>query len=189
MPPLVHAPTDTQAVLPVFSLPTLQGGVFSSADFVPQTPKLVMFICAHCPYVKAIESRLIALGHFAKKQNWGMVGVCSNDPQAYPEDAPKALLSLYQSKGYSFAYCVDAEQKLARQIGAVCTPDFFVYAPQNAKKESVLFYRGRLDDSWQDPAKVTREELKMALQCAHDQRPLPFAPTPSMGCSIKWRKH
>lgn len=169
--------------MPPFSLPTVSGEMWSSDQIKNQKAKVIVFMCNHCPYVKAIESRLITLANEMKKLDLPLVGICSNDPADYPEDLPAALLARWQEKGYGFPYLVDANQDVARRFGAVCTPDFFVY-----DKNNCLAYRGRLDDSWKDESKVKNQELKTAvLQIARGEK-LSGQQIPSMGCSIKWKR-
>jgi peroxiredoxin len=177
---LTYSPGDEIGkTFPAFTLPSVDGKDFSSSS--SQKPLLVMFLCNHCPYVKAIEDRLIALGARYKEQ-LQCVAVCSNDPTDHPEDLPENLRQRSQEKNYPFPYLVDADQKVARSFGAVCTPDLFLL-DQNRR----LFYRGRLDDAWKNPDKVTRQELKEAIEGLLAGKPAPQEQIPSMGCSIKWK--
>lgn len=180
----VYPPT-TQAGLPIpnFTLPGVDGKIYSSEDFKNGQPLVVMFICNHCPYVKAIEDRLITLGHDLKKHHIHVVAICSNDEITYPEDAFENLKARYFEKNYSFYYLHDKTQAVAKSFGAVCTPDYFVY-----DKKGQLAYRGRLDDSWKDPSQVTKRELYDAVMLIKNNQPLNFTETASMGCSIKWIK-
>ncbi len=142
-----------------------------------------MFICNHCPYVKAIEDRLIQLGHDLKARKINLIGICSNDEKNYPEDSFENLKKRSIEKKYSFIYLHDKTQEVAKNFGAVCTPDYFVY-----DKNLKLAYRGRLDDSWKDATAVTKRELYDAVICLDENKPIDFLETPSMGCSIKWIK-
>ena len=180
---LTYSPKTAEGQkMPAFDLPSVLGGGrrLSSQSLEAAPAKLVMFICAHCPYVQAIEDRLIDLGRDMK--GLPVVGICSNDAAEYPEDSPAALKKLYIEKNYSFEYLVDESQQVARAFGALCTPDFFVY-----NQDNVLTYRGRLDDSWQDASKVTKYELKQAMLATAKGQPVAKPIHPSMGCSIKWR--
>jgi hypothetical protein len=141
-----------------------------------------MFICNHCPYVKAVEDRLIALHREYAAQGVAMVGICANDAVSYPDDAFDKLAERWRSKGYGFPYLHDESQDVARAFGAVCTPDIFVY-----DRERRLAYRGRIDDSWKDPTRVTRRELAGALDALLAGRAPPADPRPTLGCSIKWK--
>ena len=171
------------AACPDFRLPAVDGKRYGRDDFTQAPALVVMFICNHCPYVQAIEDRIIALGREYGPRGVQLVGVCSNDPTDYPDDRPEKLLARWRAKGYGFPYLVDASQDVARAFGAVCTPDIYVF-----DRERRLAYHGRIDDNWQTPAKVRRRELAAALdallaggQPARDQQH-------SIGCSIKWRK-
>jgi len=168
---------------PDFDLPAMDGKQYQRDDFKDRKVLLVMFICNHCPYVKAVESRLIELQREYKAQSVQLVGICSNDPTDYPEDSFANLQRSWREKNYGFPYLHDLEQNVARAFGAVCTPEFFVYGPDRK-----LAYHGRLDDNWQDSRAVKRRELKEAVdRLLTDQEPDPDQ-IPSMGCSIKWRR-
>lgn len=166
---------------PDFELPSVDGKVFSKKDFLNERPFVVFFICNHCPYVKAIEDRLIQLGYDLKALGINTVAICSNDEENDPEDRFENLRKRWQDKNYPFPYLHDKSQEVAKSFGAICTPDFFVY-----DKNLKLAYRGRLDDSWKDPSKVTRRELFEAVLCLDRDESLNGQQTPSMGCSIKW---
>lgn len=167
---------------PDFRLPSVEGKTYSLQDFAPARILVVGFICNHCPYVQAIEDRLIRLARGWDGKAAQFVGICSNDPSDYPEDAPAELRKRWREKSYGFPYLIDESQDTARAFGAVCTPDFFVY-DQNRR----LAYRGRLDDSWRNPEKVRAEELKAAVEALIAGRSLDSVQNPSMGCSIKWK--
>ena len=172
---------DLHTDCPDFSLPDLQGRVWSRRDLPQGQPVVFMFICNHCPYVQAIEDRLIQLGHDLKKENVSVVAICSNDAQSHPEDSLENLRKRAEEKKYSFTYLYDAEQTAAQAFGAVCTPDFFVY-----DKNMKLAYRGRLDNSWKDASKVTQRELFDSVQTLLRGEKVSEQQTASMGCSIKW---
>ena len=168
---------------PDFRLPAVDGNTYARDDFRGSPVLVVMFICNHCPYVQAVEDRIIALQRELEGRGAQLVGICANDAQAYPEDALDKLRERWQGKEYRFPYLHDESQGVARSFGAVCTPDIFVYDDQRG-----LAYRGRIDDSWKDPARVTRRELRDAIQALLDGgRPSPQQ-QPTLGCSIKWRQ-
>ena len=177
---LTYTPTTTGQKLPDFTLQTVDKKSFSTKDIVEGHTSVVMFICNHCPYVKAIEDRLIQLVHSMKNQPVQFIGICSNDYTDHPEDHPDKLFERWKNKNYSFPYLVDQSQDVAKNFGAVCTPDIFVF---NAKKE--LTYRGRFDNSWKDASKVTKSDLKDAILKTLQGQPIE-PQIPSMGCSIKW---
>lgn len=167
---------------PDFTLPAVDGKTYSLEDFSNGQPVVVMFICNHCPYVQAIEDRLIQLGHDLKKQNVNVIAICANDEESHNrEDSFENLQKRAQEKNYPFVYLHDKSQAAAHAFGAVCTPDYFVY-----DKDLKLAYRGRLDDSWKDAAKVTKRELFDAVQTLLKNEKVSEEQTASMGCSIKW---
>jgi hypothetical protein len=130
-----------------------------------------------------VEDRIIRLARAFEGRGVQMVAICANDAESYPDDGFDKLAERWQQKGYGFPYLHDEAQDVARAFGAVCTPDIFVY--DRARK---LAYRGRIDDSWKDESKVTRQELRDALEALVDGRSPPAQQRPSMGCSIKWRQ-
>ncbi len=169
---------------PGFSLPAVEGKRYQLQDFAEKQVLVVMFICNHCPYVQAVEDRLIQLQREYADKSVQLVGICSNDPADYPEDSFENLQRRWQKKNYGFPYLHDLEQTVAKNFGAVCTPEFFVYGADRK-----LAYHGRLDDNWQRPEAVLRRELKEAVDLIlTGQKPEPQQ-IPSMGCSIKWRKN
>ncbi|MBC7420000.1 MAG: thioredoxin family protein [Bdellovibrio sp.] len=168
---------------PDFTLPATNEKTYSLKDFLNQKPFAIMFICNHCPYVKAIEDRLITLGNDLKKMDIHLVAICSNDEISYPEDSFIHLKKRAEEKNYPFVYLHDESQEVAKKFGAICTPDYFVY-DENVK----LAYRARLDDSWQDPALVKQRELFNAVVELAKGETISATQTPSMGCSIKWIK-
>ena len=141
-----------------------------------------MFICNHCPYVKAVEDRLITMARAFEPRGVQFVGVCANDADSYPDDAFDELAARWRERGYGFPYLHDEAQDVARAFGAVCTPDIFVF-----DRDRRLAYRGRIDDSWKDESRVTRRELADAIEALLAGRQPSREQRPSMGCSIKWR--
>lgn len=167
---------------PEFSLTSVDGKPFKNTDFDQYDIKVFAFICNHCPYVKAIEDRLIQLNVDLGKLNSTVIGICSNDPSEYPEDSKENLFKRSVEKNYAFPYLYDEDQIVAKKFGAVCTPDFFVY-----NQENKLIYRGRLDDSWKNADNVREQELKNAVESWLKSQTIVQDQTPSMGCSIKWK--
>ena len=168
---------------PEFSLPATDGKIYSRDDFAAAPVLVVMFICNHCPYVKAVEDRLLALAREYTPRGAQFVGICSNDAATYPEDGFDRMKERWELKQYGFPYLYDESQTVAHAFDAVCTPDLFVY-----DHDRRLAYRGRIDDSWKDPSKVTRHDLADAITALLDgKKPSPDQ-VPSLGCSIKWRQ-
>jgi peroxiredoxin len=167
---------------PDFRLPGVDGKTYARDDFAPASALVVMFICNHCPYVKAVEDRIIDLQRRYAGKGVQLVGICSNDAVTYPDDAFDKLAERWREKGYGFPYLHDESQDVARAFGAVCTPDIYVF-----DRDRQLAYRGRIDDSWKDPSKVTRQELAEALDALVAGGRPSVEQKPSLGCSIKWR--
>jgi len=167
---------------PDFRLPAVDGRTYARDDFAQAPVLVVMFICNHCPYVKAVEDRLIELDRQYRPRGVQLVGVCSNDAETYPDDSFEKLAERWRGKGYGFPYLHDESQDVARAFGAVCTPDIYVF-----DRDRNLAYRGRIDDSWKDPSKVTRHELAEALDALLAGGRPNADQKPSLGCSIKWR--
>ncbi len=166
-----------------FSLSGGDGKIYSLASFAEKKVLIVMFICNHCPYVKAIEDRILQFQRDYAAKSVQLVGVCSNDPTDYPEDSPANLKKRWLEKDYRFPYLVDETQEVARTYGAVCTPDIYVF---DATRK--LAYHGQWDNHWQDPRKVTRQDLREAVDLLLAGKSVSKNQTPSMGCSIKWKK-
>ena len=170
---------------PDFLLPGTDGREHSLASARGPNGLLVMFICNHCPYVKAVLERLVADCRELRDQHGiGSIAIMSNDTTAYPEDDFAHMQELARTWDLPFPYVLDASQTVARTYGAVCTPDFFGF---NADLQ--LQYRGRLDATGRNPPQPdTPRELKQAMiQVAACGRG-PAEQIPSIGCSIKWRQ-
>jgi len=165
---------------PYFNLPNTDGENISLKHFKAEI-LVVIFTCNHCPYAKAVEDRLIELGNNYRK-TVDFVLISSNDAENYPADSPEKMAEQARNKGYPFPYLFDETQEIAKAYSAVCTPDIFLY-----NNERKLEYRGRLDDNWQNPNQVEREELKMAIEAILNGKGIEFEQMPSMGCNIKWK--
>jgi peroxiredoxin len=165
---------------PSFNLPDTNGNNISLDYFEAET-LVVIFTCNHCPYAKAVEDRLVNLGNDYKGRT-DFVLISSNDIENYPADSPEKMAEKAKDKNYPFPYLFDETQEIAKAYSAVCTPDIFLY-----NKDRKLEYRGRLDDNWQNPQSVTREELKMAIDAVLSGNKIEFDQIPSMGCNIKWK--
>ncbi len=143
---------------------------------------LVMFICNHCPYVKAVIDRIVRDCRDLAGHGVGSIAIMSNDPDDYPEDSFDNMQRVARAENFPFPYVFDETQEVAKAYRAVCTPDFFGF---NAKLE--LQYRGRLDASRREPiAGAPRELYEAMLQIAKTGLG-PREQTASVGCSIKWR--
>jgi len=167
-----------------FSLPGVDGGVWTLDRCRGDKGLLVMFICNHCPYVKAVLDRIVRDTAELKKIGINSVAIMSNDASEYPEDSFENMVRIAQASGFSFPYLYDESQSVAKSYGAICTPDFFGY---NAELQ--LQYRGRLDESRKEAAPAgVRRDLFEAMKRVAETGAGPSEQIPSMGCSIKWRE-
>lgn len=167
---------------PPFSLPDVDGRLVSLNDSMGPNGLLVMFICNHCPYVKAILPRLIADVKALQALGVNTVAIMSNDPSDYPEDSPENMKKLSLEMGLPFPYLLDETQQVARAYDAVCTPDFFGF-----NRDFALQYRGRFDESRKETAPESTRELFKAMQRVAETGEGPREQIASIGCSIKWK--
>jgi peroxiredoxin len=166
-----------------FSLPGVDGKTWTLNDCRGENGTLVMFICNHCPYVKAVRDRLVRDARDLQALGVNTVAIMSNDPADYPEDSFDNMQQVAREYAFPFPYLIDETQEVAKAYGAVCTPDFFGY---NADLE--LQYRGRLDASRKEAAPPdARRDLFEAMKQVATTGQGPREQIPSMGCSIKWR--
>ena len=167
-----------------FSLQGVDGKIWTPETARGEKGLLVMFICNHCPYVKAIRDRLVRDTSELMQYGINSVAIMSNDPAEYEEDSFENMKRIAQEFNFPFPYLLDETQQVAKDYGAVCTPDFFGY---NASMQ--LQYRGRLDASRKEAAAtdVRRDLFDAMVQVAETGRG-PAEQIPSMGCSIKWKE-
>jgi peroxiredoxin len=175
-------PSGTPA--PEFSLPdVVSGGTVSLETFAGRSALLVMFICAHCPYVVHVREELVRLAGIYQPKGAAFVAISSNDAVKYPDDGPDQLRAMAVESGFPFPMLYDESQDVARAYTAACTPDFFLF-----DADRKLAYRGRLDDSTPGNGKpVTGADLRAALDAVVAGQPAPQPQSPSLGCSIKWK--
>jgi peroxiredoxin len=166
-----------------FDLPGVDGKRYNLSAARGENGLLLMFICNHCPYVKVIRERIVRDVKELRQHGIGTIAIMSNDPADYPEDSFENMAKISQEFDFPFPYVWDQTQQVAKDYGAVCTPDFFGF---NSSLE--LQYRGRLDASRKEasPADV-RRELFDAMKQVSTTGQGPSQQTPSIGCSIKWR--
>jgi peroxiredoxin len=167
---------------PDFDLPATDGRRYTRASVAGPNGLLVMFICNHCPFVKAVLANIVRDAGELKALGVGSVAICSNDPDDYPEDSFANMKTVATRMQFSFPYLWDETQEVAKVYGAVCTPDFFGY---NGRLE--LQYRGRLDDSGSSPKPGRPRELFNGMAQVARTGQGPAQQTASIGCSIKWR--
>lgn len=166
-----------------FDLPGVDGKRHSLASARGPNGLLVMFICNHCPYVKAVLDRIVRDARELQSLGVGCIAIMSNDPSDYPEDSWDNMVRIAREKQFPFPYVLDETQEVAKAYGAVCTPDFFGFNGKLA-----LQYRGRLDASRKEAAPVdARRDLFEAMRAVALTGEGPREQIPGIGCSIKWR--
>jgi peroxiredoxin len=169
---------------PDFALPGVDGRMWTRDQCAGEKGLLVMFICNHCPYVKAVRERIVRDARELAEHGIRSVAIMSNDPTDYPEDSFDNMRRVAEEYQFPFPYLFDGTQEIAKAYGAVCTPDFFGY-----DAELGLQYRGRLDESRKEtaPAGVRRDLFEAMRQVAETGQG-PREQIASMGCSIKWKQ-
>jgi len=179
--PSTMLPLGTQ--MPHFALPDTRGKTVSLADFGAAEALLVVFMCNHCPFVKHIVDDFVDLAKEYQARGVAVVGINSNDVDAYPDDRPDKMAELAEGKGFTFPYLYDATQEVAGSYRAACTPDFFLF-----DKERRLVYRGQMDDSRPGSDEpITGADLRAALDTVLAGEPVGAEQKPSIGCNIKWK--
>ena len=167
---------------PDFSLPGVDGRTWALKEVAGPNGLLVMFICNHCPYVKAVIDRIVRDVVELKTLGVHAVAIMSNDPAEYPEDSFENMRKVAVDLAFPMPYLLDADQDVARRYGAVCTPDFFGF-----NRDLELQYRGRLDASRKEAVAGARRDLFEAMRQVAETGRGPDEQIPSMGCSIKWK--
>jgi len=165
-----------------FALKGVDGKTYSLADVRGPKGTLVVFICNHCPYVKASIDRIVREAQALREIGVGTIAIMPNDTATYREDSFDNMKAFAAAHGFTFPYVIDETQEVARVYDAKCTPDFFGF---NAEDE--LQYRGRLDASRMTPVPDARRDLFEAMKAIAQTGRGPAEQMPSMGCSIKWK--
>jgi peroxiredoxin len=166
-----------------FALKGTDGKTYRLDDVKGPNGLLVMFICNHCPYVRAVIDRLVDDVKQLQAKGVGAIAIMSNDTENYPDDSFENMQAFARQNGFTFPYVIDDTQEVAEAYGAVCTPDFFGF-----NKDLELQYRGRLDASKKEAAPDARRELLEAMTQVAETGQGPREQIPSMGCSIKWKQ-
>jgi peroxiredoxin len=175
-------PAASTPALP-FRLPATNGGTYTFDDVAGTKATVIVFICNHCPYVKAVIDRLVADARLLMAEGIGFAAICSNDAAAYSEDSFENMQRFAQMHAFPFVYLHDEDQSVARAYGAVCTPDFFGFDAGRKLK-----YRGRLDAGRTGPPPAdARRELVEAMRAIATTGTTTAPQFPSIGCSIKWK--
>jgi len=170
--------------MPSFSLTDARSGeVVDSDDVAGDRATLVMFLCNHCPYVQHVKEEIARLARDYGDRGVGIVGIVSHDAENYPQDAPDKMKEAGEAWGWDFPYLFDETQEVAKEYGAACTPDFFLF-----DDDGELAYRGQLDGARPgNPEPVTGEDLRAALDTVLAGEAVPEDQKPSSGCNIKWK--
>ena len=170
--------------LPEFALPdVVSGRVVTPQGFAGKDVLLVMFICPHCPYVIHVQEEIASFGRDYANKSVGIVAISSNDAVAYPSDSPDGMRKQASELRFTFPYCYDESQAVARAFNAACTPEFYVF-----DKDRKLVYRGQLDDSRRHtPTPVTGRYVREAIDKTLAGLAVDPDQRPSIGCNIKWR--
>lgn len=181
---------DLGTPAPNFSLPDVTSGrTISLGDFQDKQALLVVFLCAHCPYVIHVAPELARIARDYADKSVGIVAITANDVEQYPQDAPEPTAKVAREHGWEFPVLFDESQAVAKAYTAACTPDFFLFGPDRR-----LVYRGQIDDSRpsRGPDRPGRGELngadlRAALDAVLAGKPVAPEQKPSIGCNIKWK--
>jgi peroxiredoxin len=166
-----------------FKLKSTEGKIISLEDLKGENGTLIMFICNHCPYVKAITKDIVEDCNELKKLGINSIAISSNDPTNYPEDSFENMIEFAKKNEFSFPYLIDKTQEIAKAYDAVCTPDFFGY-----NKDLELQYRGRSRELRNlIPIRDGKSDLYKAMKLIAETNNGPKDQIPSAGCSIKWK--
>ncbi|MEK6943705.1 MAG: thioredoxin family protein [Nanoarchaeota archaeon] len=167
---------------PDFKLPGTDGKAYNIASFKGKRVLAVIFMCNHCPYVQGSIERMKSIQSEFGIKGLQIVGINSNDQLNYPDDSFEKMIELSKSKKLNFTYLRDEDQHVAKDYGAQCTPECFVF-----DGERKLRYHGRIDDSPKDETRATISDLKNAIDALIHGRKVAIELAPAIGCSIKWR--
>ena len=166
-----------------FKLKSVENTVLSLNDIKGENGTLIMFICNHCPYVKAVTKDIAEDTKKLKDLGINAVAICANDAENYPEDSFENMIEFAKKHQFSFPYLVDETQEIARTYDAVCTPDFFGY-----NKDLELQYRGRVRELKKlIPVRDGDSDLLKAMMQIAETNKGPETQIPSAGCGIKWK--
>lgn len=176
----INLPLGTTA--PDFTLPDTRSNLPVSLADHAQRSVLIVFMCNHCPYVVHLLDELVLLADEAAQSNVDTIAISANDVTRYPQDSPEKMAELARLKGFSFPYCFDESQTVARAYGAVCTPDIFLFDASHQ-----LYYHGQFDNTRPGQGTAHGADLRSAIQSLVQGMPAPLDTKPSVGCSIKWK--
>ena len=165
-----------------FNLKSTENKIISLEDIKGNNGTLIMFICNHCPYVKAVIKEVVKDSKELEKNGVKSLAIMSNDTKNYPEDSFENMIQFAKIHEFNFPYVIDENQEIAKSYGAVCTPDFFGY-----NKNLELQYRGRVREMKDlKPVQESESDLLTAMKLIVKTEKGPEKQIPSMGCNIKW---
>ena len=167
---------------PDFNLKGIDGKQYSLADFKDAKALLIIFMCNHCPYVKAKQETIVNLQEKFKDKGLVIVGINSNESENFPEDSFEGMVETAKEKGYNFVYLHDETQEVAKTYGASCTPDPFLF-----DAEQKLVYHGRLNNQMEPSDEVTEHDMDEAVSAVLEGKKPKHEFLYSIGCSIKWK--
>lgn len=180
---LIHTPElELGKLMPDFNLLGVDDKHHCLTEHMGEKGLVVIFICNHCPYVKSINEKLVTDAYLMKDFGVNMVAIMSNDVNDYPEDSFENMKLVSEKHQYPFPYLLDETQEIAKQYGAVCTPDIF-----GMDASAKLQYRGRLDSSGMQKQQGLPRDMVNAMQELANKNTITSEQIPSMGCSIKWK--
>ncbi len=166
-----------------FNLKGTDGHFYSLEDFKDKEVLIIIFMCNHCPYVKAVVERFVKFQEKYKSKSVQLLAINPNDASSYPQDSFDNMVKFASEHKLNFPYLVDDTQETSGKYGAVCTPDIYLF---DGSRE--LKYRGRFDNNWKDENNVTHKDLEIVTDMILDgQNISKYEQVPSMGCSIKWK--
>lgn len=166
--------------MPVFKLPATDDSIVDSSA-IKESIIIIIFTCNHCPYAQAYEDRIVNLANEFDGKGVQFILINSNDAINYPEDSFENMQEKATELRYTFPYCYDESQEVAKAYGALCTPHSFVF------KDQSLQYKGQIDDNWQDPDAVEKHTLKDAIDALVEGGEPEVQEANAIGCSIKWK--
>ncbi|MFN7717065.1 MAG: thioredoxin family protein [Pseudanabaenaceae cyanobacterium] len=173
---------ELNAYAPDFELPSVTGEVVHLTRYLEKhRAVVVVFMCNHCPYVKAYIDRLKEIQRDYQPQGVTLIGINANNDTKYPEDSFAKMKEYSQTWGLNFPYLRDHTQEVTQDFGATCTPEPFLL-----DQTGCLRYRGAIDDNYRDPAGVTRQDLRLAIDAVLNGQPVPTTTNKAVGCSVKW---
>jgi peroxiredoxin len=173
---------EINAYVPDFELPSVTGDVVHLMPYLEKySAVVVVFMCNHCPYVKAYLDRLKDIQNDYQSKGVTLIGINANDERKYPEDSFEKMKVYAQEWGLNFPYLRDRTQDVAHAFAASCTPEPFAI-----DKEGILRYRGQIDDNYRDSSAATSHDLRDAIDCILQGKTVTKPIEPAIGCSIKW---